>query len=251
MSGRLLPSSLSLGVVVLLLAVWQSLAHSGLIAPMLLQPLDDVFDTLQQGFTDGSLSDAVLGTVGRMLAGFAIAAPIGLGLGLLIGLSHGARRYGGATLEFLRPMPASAIIPVAIMALGLTKIMIVTVIVFGSLWPVLLVTVQGVASTEPRLFEVARTMELPRRRFIAAIVLPGALPDIVAGLRLALTVSLILAVVTEMLSAEQGLGTVILLAARSFRSADLFGGIVLLGLVGLATNSVMDLAQARLLRWQS
>lgn len=113
--------------------------------------------------------------------------------------------------------------------LGLTKTMIIVVIAFGSLWPTLLATIQGIKSVEPRLFEMAQTIELSRREVITTIVLPSALPDIFAGARLGLTVSLILAVVTEMMSAEPGLGSIILQAARSFNSADLFAGVIVLG----------------------
>jgi len=147
-------------------------------------------------------------------------------------------------------LPASAIIPVGILLLGLTKTMIISVIVFGSLWPTLLATIQGIKSVEPRLLEMARNMELSYRTIIASIVLPSALPDIFAGLRLALTVSLILAVVTEMMSAEAGLGATILHAARSFRSPELFAGVLTLGAIGFGISAAMNVAQRYLLRWQ-
>ncbi len=186
-----------------------------------------------------------------MLVGFAFATLIGCSLGILIGLSPRARAYIEPSLEFLRPLPASAIIPAAILMLGLTKTMIIFVIAFGSLWPTLLATVQGIKSVEPRLLEMAQTMELSQREVIRSIVLPSALPDIFAGVRLGLTVSLILAVVTEMMSAEPGLGSIILQAARSFNSADLFAGVIVLGALGFVINVIMEEAQRRLMAWQN
>ena len=240
----------SIVVLLLFLALWQFASVSDLVSRVFLPPVTDAFDALWRQVEDGSLLQAILGTTGRMLVGFAFAVVVGCGFGLLIGLSPTVRAYIEPSLEFLRPSPASAIIPVAILMLGLTKTMIIFVIAFGSLWPILLATIQGVKSVEPRLFEMARTMELSSREVITSIVLPSAVPDIFAGVRLGLTVSLILAVITEMMSAEVGLGANILHAARSFNSPDLFAGVITLGLLGLVINAIMETAQRHLTRWQ-
>jgi ABC-type nitrate/sulfonate/bicarbonate transport system permease component len=115
---------------------------------------------------------------------------------------------------------------------------------------VLLGTVHGFASVEPRLNEVARCLGLSRAAYVWKIGLPNALPDILAGMRLSMTVALIVAVVGEMIASQEGLGQAILLAARSFRASELFAGIVLLGAIGFASNALLALAERRLLRWQ-
>jgi ABC-type nitrate/sulfonate/bicarbonate transport system permease component len=153
-------------------------------------------------------------------------------------------------LELMRPLPASAIVPVVIAFVGLSPAMVLIVVVFGSVWPVMLATVHGFASVEPRLHEVSRVLGLSRAAQLWKIGLPNALPDALAGMRVALTVALILAVVGEMLASQQGLGTAILLAARSFRSADLFAGVVLLGGIGLISNSLLSAVEHRALRWK-
>jgi ABC-type nitrate/sulfonate/bicarbonate transport system permease component len=160
------------------------------------------------------------------------------------------RAWLAPTLELMRPLPASAIVPVAIALVGLSPAMVLIVITFGAIWPVLLGTLHGFASVEPRLHEVARVLGLSRFTFILKIGLPHALPDALAGMRLSLTVALILAIVGEMLASQQGLGTAILLAARSFRAADLFAGVALLGLIGLASNALLSAAERRVLRWK-
>ena len=246
-----LPDFGSIVVLLGMIGVWELTALSGLLSPVFLPPVENALAALWALAGDGTLWTAILGTTGRMLVGFAFATLVGCSLGILIGLSPGARAYIEPSLEFLRPLPASAIIPAAILMLGLTKTMIIVVIIFGSLWPTLLATVQGIKSVEPRLFEMAQTMELSRREVILSIVLPSALPDIFAGVRLGLTVSLILAVVTEMMSAEPGLGSIILQAARSFNSADLFAGVIVLGGLGFLINMVMEQAQRRLMAWQN
>jgi ABC-type nitrate/sulfonate/bicarbonate transport system permease component len=185
-----------------------------------------------------------------MIYGWLLASFLGVALGALIGSSRVARDYLGPSLEFLRPLPASAIAPVAIAFFGLSNAMVLGVIGFGTLWPMLLATIHGFAAVEPRLIEVARVLKLSRAQVIWKIALPNALPDILAGMRFALTVALILSVVGEMLASQEGLGHRILLAARSFRSADLFAGVILLGAVGFASNTMLALAERRLLRWR-
>jgi ABC-type nitrate/sulfonate/bicarbonate transport system permease component len=124
------------------------------------------------------------------------------------------------------------------------------VIAFGSIWPVLLAAVHGFAAIEPRLIEVERALGLPRWQGAWKISLPSAAPDILAGLRLGLTVSLILAVVCEMIAGLNGLGLWVLLAARSYRSADIFAGVILLGAIGVTANAALSAVESRLLRWR-
>ena len=169
----------------------------------------------------------------------------------MIGVSHALRAYVEPTLEFLRPLPASAMMPVAIALLGLTNAMVLAVIAFGALWPVLLATVHGFAAVEPRLYQVSRALGLSRREVIRKIALPSAMPDILSGMRVGLTIALILAVVGEMLASRPGLGQAILLAARSFQSADLYAGVALLGLIGYVSATFLSFVEARVLRWQA
>jgi ABC-type nitrate/sulfonate/bicarbonate transport system permease component len=129
--------------------------------------------------------------------------------------------------------------------------MVLSVVAFGALWPVLLATVHGFASVEPRLNEVARCLGLSRAAYVWKIGLPNALPDILAGMRLSMTVALIVTVVGEMIASQGGLGQAILLAARSFRATDLFAGIALLGAIGFASNALLAVAERRLLQWQN
>ena len=117
--------------------------------------------------------------------------------------------------------------------------------------PVLLATVHGVSSVEPRLVEVSRSLRLGRLQTLWKISLPNAQPDILAGMRIGLTVSLVLAVIGEMLTSEHGLGSFILISARGFRSAETFAGVILLGATGYVTSVAMSMAEHRLLAWQS
>jgi len=213
------------------IAAWQLVANLKLVSPVFLPGPDRAWAALVRGFSAASIA--------------------GIALGALIGSSRMMRAYVAPSLEFLRPLPVSAIIPVAIAMLGLTQGMALFVIAFGAIWPIMLATVHGFAAVEPRLYEVARSLQMSRTAIIAKIALPSALPDILAGMRLSLTVALILSVVCEILAGLDGLGHWVLLSARAFRSADLFAGVILLGATGYLTSIAMSLVEQRLLAWQT
>jgi sulfonate transport system permease protein len=242
---------LGFAVVALLIALWQAIADAKLISPVYLPGPDRAFAALIHGLTASDLGAKLIGTIEHMIEGWLAASIFGVALGALIGSSQQARAFIAPTLEFLRPLPASAIIPVAIAIFGLSPAMAVGVIAFGAIWPMLLATVHGFAAVEPRLYEVAKALRLTRVEVIFKIALPSATPDILAGLRLGLTVALILAVVCEMIAGLNGLGNWVLLAARMFRSADLFAGVILLGAVGFVGALALNIAERRLLAWRA
>lgn len=234
---------------VLVVLGWDWLSASGLVSRAFLPSPARTWAALVRGLMTGTMGGDTLATVERMVLGWLLASVAGVVAGSVIGISSEARALLGPTLEFLRPLPASALIPVGIALFGLTQPMVLGVICFGTVWPMLLATVQGFASVDPRLGEVARLLRMGRWEVISKIALPNALPDILSGMRLGLTVALILSVVGEMLVGQQGLGLRILLAARAFRAPDLFAGVVLLGAVGLVSNSLLAGAERRMLRW--
>jgi len=242
---------IGLAVVALLVALWQAVANLKLVSPVYLPGPDRAFAALVHGLSASDLGAKLAGTVEHMVEGWLLASIAGIALGALIGSSRQARAFIAPTLEFLRPLPASAIIPVAIAIFGLSPAMALGVIAFGAIWPMLLATIHGFAAVEPRLYEVAGALRLSRPAVIFKIALPSALPDILAGLRLGLTVALILAVVCEMIAGLNGLGNWVLLSARMFRSADLFAGVILLGAVGFAGALALNAAERRLLAWRA
>jgi sulfonate transport system permease protein len=246
--GREIASAiLGLGAVA---ALWWGVTATGLVSRAFLPTPDAAWAALQRGMAR-DLPAQTAATVWLMLQGWLAASAVAILMGALIGIVRPVREALEPTLEFLRPLPASAIIPVAVAVFGLTPGMVLGVVVFGSLWPTLLATVHGFKAVEPRLTEVSQALGLSRLAFIRKIGLPNAVPDIIAGMRVSLTVALILAVVTEMLSGQQGLGTAILLAGRAFRSPDIFAGLMLLAAIGLAGNIALEAAERHLLRWRA
>jgi sulfonate transport system permease protein len=240
----------SLLVLAGVVGLWWLASHQQWVSKVFLPTPEATFASLREGLASGSLLEQSGATLRRMVEGWFLACLAGVLLGALIGTSAAARAWLQPMLEFIRPLPASAIMPLAISIFGLGPSMVLFVVAFGAMWPVLLATLHGFASVEPRLREVAGALQLPRRDFIWKIGLPSAMPDILSGMRLSLTVSLIVAVVGEMIASQTGLGQAILLAARSFRASELFAGIALLGVIGFVANALLAGAEKRLLRWQ-
>ncbi len=247
----------SVGVLLALVALWWVASNAGWVSRVFLPTPQATFASLLEGLNlssgnsgNGELLAFTQATVGRMVEGWLLASLFGVLLGAAIGVSPAVRAWVQPTLEFIRPLPASALLPLAISIFGLNPGMVLFVVAFGAMWPVLLATVHGFAAVEPRLSEVARCLQMSRAAYIWKMGLPNAMPDILAGMRLALTIALIVAVVGEMIASQSGLGQAILLAARAFRASDLFAGIVLLGLIGFVSNALLAFAEKRLLRWQ-
>lgn len=239
------------GFVLGLLLLWQVLSDSKIISPVFFPPPSKTLLELYRQIAEGSLWTPLAETSLRMFYGWAVASLLGALLGAAIGFSPRARDYLNPILEFLRPLPASAIIPPAILLLGLTNTMSIAVIAFGAVWPVLLASVYGFASISRQLLDVAAVLRLSRAQFLMKIAIPGALPDVLAGARVSLAIALILAVVTEMQASQPGLGQNILLAQRSYRSPELYAGVVVLGVMGFVINYALQLIERRCLRWRS
>jgi len=246
--------SLRTGSVLVTLSIflfWQVVTASGLVQPIFLPSPSSTFTNLWQGLTRGDLFGLTAATMERMIYGWMLASLGGILLGAMVGLSPRARYWLTPTLELLRPLPASTLLPVGIALFGLQPGMLLGIIAFGAVWPVLLPTIHGFSAIDPRLREVARNLGIGPLAFAIKFGLPNALPDVVAGMRLSLTACLIITVVGEMITAQEGLGATIMMAARSFRSVDLYTGIILLGVVGAINNTLLGFIERALMPWRA
>jgi sulfonate transport system permease protein len=238
-------------VAVAMVASWWLISSAALISPIYFPSPELTLNALLRGLRQGDLLSQFAATTARMLVGWLIASIIGIALGSIIGMSHRARVFLTPTLELLRPLPASAVIPLAIAFLGLSENMVLAVIAFGAVWPMLLATVQGFAAVEPRLYEVSRILKTPALSVIFKIALPSALPDILSGLRISMNVALILTIVGEMLAGSSGIGQWILYSARSFQTSNVFAGVILIGLLGFTTTKLLEMLEDKFLVWQA
>ena len=186
----------------------------------------------------------------RTLAGFAISAVLGIAIGLLFGYYRAVREWTSALFDFLRSLPTPLLIPVALTIFGLGGRMVIVVIVTAAIWPVLINTANATAGLEPTLVDTARILGLKGPAFMLRVVLPAVSPAIFAGLRVAISVSLAVMVVSEILGGGSGIGYFIANAQQSFAITDSYAGVLILCLLGWAFDTLFLMIEHRLLAWQ-
>ncbi|MDR7301536.1 ABC transporter permease [Haloactinomyces albus] len=196
--------------------------------------------------TDAAFAD-IFPSVGRLLLGWLLAAVVGVTVGLLLGRSHNAMAYCGPLLSFARSIPPPALVPVFLVLFSIGFRMQLATIIFGSIWPVLLNSADGARAVDTTKAETARAFRIPRGQWLRAIVLPTALPKIFAGLRISLSLALIMMVISELVGATNGIGHTMTLAQFRFDYTQLWAGIVLLGVLGYALNAALQTIEKRVL----
>jgi sulfonate transport system permease protein len=166
-------------------------------------------------------------------------------------MTPAVRRALEPVLDFFRSLPKPALLPIAIVALGVGDSMKIFIIAFGALWPILLNTIDGVRGVDSMQLEMARVYGLTRRQRIFKVILPAASPQIFVGARVALAIAMILMVISEMVASTNGLGYFVLLSQQTFAIPEMWAGIILLGIIGYLTNFLFVLTERRLLAWHA
>lgn len=197
----------------------------------------------------GTLAANTLASTARVFGGFALAALAALPLGLMIGRLPLARALVDPTLQFLRPVPVTAWLPLSMILFGLGARSAYFLVFLGAFYPILFNTVFGVRSIEPRLFEAASMLGCGPSAQFARVVVPAALPSIFTGLRLGLGFSWIIIVVAEMTGVPTGLGAVIMEARQLSRTDIVICGMIVIGVCGFLSDRALMLVGRRLLRW--
>jgi ABC-type nitrate/sulfonate/bicarbonate transport system permease component len=212
-------------------------------------PLRTILTAFPDVWTADRLRGDVLPSVWRLAAGYALAAVAGVALGTLIGSHRRVRAVCEPVLEFLRAVPPPVLVPVIMLFAGIGDTMKVAVIASGCVWPVLLNTVEGVRAVDPVMAEAARSYGITGTARLRSLVLPSASPQIFTGLRQALSIGIILMVISEMFAASNGLGFTIVQFQRGFAIPDMWTGILLLGMLGVVLSVLFRLAERRVLGW--
>jgi NitT/TauT family transport system permease protein len=233
--------------ILTLLAVWQAAATAGVASPALLPSPPAVFRRLAESFVDPSYLGHVVVTLYRLFAGFSIAFVLGVSLGLA-GASSPA--FGAALRPLVRvlaPVPKIAIYPALILSLGFDDAPKIILVAADALFPILLATYGGAVAVEPKLVWSALAAGTTKAGAIWKVLLPATLPSILTGSRIGLVVSCIVVFLAEMITSTNGLGYVLIRAARSFQTVEMFVPLITISLIGLALNGLLALARRKLL----
>ena len=247
MSRRLLAMTLELGVPILVLIAW-GVASAGS-ETYYFPPLTEILSTFADTWLFERVGSDVVPSLVRMGLGFGIAVVVAISTGLLLGMSARSRRAAAPIVEFLRAIPPPALLPFAILVIGVGDSMKVFIIAFVCLWPILLNTIDGVTGVDPTLRETARMYGVAGRDRLLRVMLPAASPQIFAGMRTSLSLALILMVISEMVASTNGIGYFVLQSQRTFAIPEMWSGILLLGILGYTLNGAFVLIERRVLRW--
>jgi ABC-type nitrate/sulfonate/bicarbonate transport system permease component len=239
------------GVVVLLALalLWEAAGRGAWVHRVLLPPLSAVLATLYDAVASGEIPRHLAVSLWRAAAGYALAALAGIALGIAMGYWRRAYEACEITIELLRAVPPPAIIPLAMVFLGIGDGLKVFVIFFACVFPILVNTIDGVRSVDPVLVRTARTFGLGAGRTVWKVIVPVAAPYIMTGLRVATAIALILTVISEMIGATSGIGYFILGAQRTMHITQMYAGILVLALTGYAINRGFLALDGRLMAW--
>jgi taurine transport system permease protein len=240
--------------VVLALAAWQGVVAGGLVPSVLVPPPSAVWvafvDILRHGYRDTTLAENIGATLGRALAGFGLAAILGVPFGLWLGTNRRADAAFGWIVQFMRPLPPLSFLVLLILWLGLgeaSKIALLTMTAFPVITSASQAAVRGVPGLQ---VAVARSLGATPRQVFRYVVLPASLPMIFTGLSIALAATFSTVVAAELLAANDGLGWMVLSASKFLRNDVIMVGIVLLGLLGMALGRFLLLLDRRVVHWR-
>lgn len=232
-----------------LLFLWEIFSRSSGTVQLYFPPVSEIIQALFGLILSRELTGHVIASLGRFFAGYLLSALFAVTMGILLGYFRRAYSLFEILIEFLRPMPSVAMIPVAILLLGIGNPMIIAVTIYACTWPVVINTLDGVRNIEPILIDTGKTFGLGRWRILTTIILPAALPYIMTGLRISLAIALILVTTSEMVVGGNGLGFFILDEERSLRTSNMYAGIVLVAFLGYGLNRLFIAVEARAMAW--
>lgn len=237
------------GLLLGFIALWQVASSQGWINPSVFPPVDTILAALWNGISSGALIDDIAISLQRSGTAFAAAVLVAIPLGLFMGQIRAVETALDPILQLFRQTSALALYPVFILMLGLGEASKVFVIFWATLFPLLLNTISGVKEVDPKLIEMARVYGASRLTVFRRVILPGAVPSIFVGLRLSATTALLLLIASEMIGANKGVGFQVMNAQYNFQIPLMYAAILLLAVMGLASNYALLLLQRRLCRW--
>lgn len=238
------------GAILTLLVLWETLPRLGLVDVTFLPPFSEVAEAFGRLLRSGELIQHLLASTGRALAGLIIAIAIGIPLGLAIGWYRWLGDALDPLIEMFRNTAPLALLPVFVLILGLGETSKIALVIYSSLWPILLNTISGVRNVDPLLIKSARSMGLPARRLFTRVILPASTPTIFTGLRIGGAYSILVIIAAEMVGAKAGLGYLVNYTQFNFQIPEMYAGIITLSVIGLLFNHAILRIERRVTAWK-
>jgi ABC-type nitrate/sulfonate/bicarbonate transport system permease component len=216
--------------------------------PTLLPPPGLVFMRMAEQLVTASFDQDILATLFRLFAGFLIAVVLGIAIGLAAAVSPSINAAVRPVVRVLAPLPKVALYPALLLLLGFGHESKITLVAADALFPILLSTYYGASTVEQKLIWSAMAAGTPPREILLKVILPSAAPSILTGCRIGLVISCIVVFLAEMITSTDGLGHVLITAARTFQAVDMFVPLITISLLGLILNGLLQAARSYLLR---
>jgi ABC-type nitrate/sulfonate/bicarbonate transport system permease component len=250
MNARAVTSDVLLGIVpiALVIVLWQALVSFGYAPVTLLPPPGLVFIRLAQQLLTGEFQQEIAVTLFRLFTGFSIAVVLGVTIGLAAAVNPAVNSVVRPIVRVLAPLPKVALYPAMLLLLGFDHASKITLVAADALFPILLATYYGASMVEQKLIWSAMAAGTPRRQILFKVVLPAAVPSILTGCRIGLVISCIVVFLAEMITSSDGLGHLLVTAARTFQAVDMFVPLITISLLGLILNGLLEGLRTYLLR---
>jgi ABC-type nitrate/sulfonate/bicarbonate transport system permease component len=243
-------SALPILLTILGLLIWEWQSRAGNLSTLFFPAPSTIFNALRELFTSGEGIDHLEATLTRLVLGLLLGGLPGLLVGLAMGWSRKLRVIFDPFIASLHPLPKIALLPLVMIIFGIgetSKVVAVAIVVF---FPMVINSMAGVLQISQIHFDVARSYGADRFKIFSRIILPGSLPLILAGFRIALNSGLLITIAVELVTAREGLGALIWLSWEILRTEDLYAGLVIIGILGLLFNLILQTLSKRLLPWQ-
>lgn len=235
---------------VLVIALWQLAYSLGYINPVTLTSPVKTAERALKLIENGVLLKNVLASLQRVMIGFLIAAALAIVLGIAVGWSKAMERLTDVIIQVLKPIPPIAWIPLAILWFGIGEASKLYIISIGAFFPIFVNVVDGIRQIEGKYIEVAQIFKLPWTRLVRQIILPGALPSIMTGLRVGLGVAWVCVVAAELIAAESGVGYMIMDARNLAQTDTMIVGMLTIGIIGKLMDSILKKVESLFASWR-
>lgn len=236
-------------LITLLLVVWEWQSNADRMSALFFPAPSTIAQTFKELVASGQMTTHLVATARRLFAGFFIGGTSGLILGLAMGWSTHLRNVFDPLVAAAHPIPKIAIFPLIIILFGIGEASKIVIIALATFFPMLINSMAGVRQISPTYFEVAKNYGARAGRLLWRVILPGSLPLILAGVRLALNSALVLTIAIELITAQEGLGALIGFAWRTLRTGELYASLGTIAVLGISFNVFVHLLMIRLVPW--
>ncbi len=238
-------------LVILVLLVWEWQVRVGNISFLFFPAPTIIAWTLIRWFTNGELTSHLLATLSRVFLGFTFGSTTGLFLGLSMGWSRRLRAVLDPLLAAAHPVPKIAVLPLVMILFGIGETSKIVLVAVATFFPMAINTMTGVRQIPPLYFEVARNYHAGWLKVFTRVIIPGSLPLILTGIRLAFNIALLLTIAVELVTAQQGLGALIWLAWETLRTEELYASLAVIAALGIGGNAGLQYVMKYLVPWRT